>query len=73
MVTVAYHGKGVGDELMTHALCWMGDQADVTLGVIYYNERAIRFYEKFGFRDTGKIVGNHKIPRKLLIKPGHQT
>jgi hypothetical protein len=27
--------------------------------------RAIAFYEKYGF-DTGQVVGEHKIPRKLM-------
>jgi ribosomal protein S18 acetylase RimI-like enzyme len=34
----------------------------VQLGVIHFNARAIAFYKKFGFDDTGQPHGKHKIP-----------
>lgn len=63
-----FQGQGVADKLMATALTWIGPYTDVMLGVIHYNTRAIAFYKKCGFEDTGQIVGKHKIPRMLMIK-----
>ena len=63
-----FQGQGIADKLMATALAWIGPHTDVMLGVIHYNTRAIAFYKKCGFEDTGQIVGKHKIPRKLMIK-----
>jgi ribosomal protein S18 acetylase RimI-like enzyme len=41
----------------------------IQLGVIHFNERAIAFYKKFGFEDTGRTHGKHKIPRRFMIRP----
>lgn len=50
-------GTGLGAKLMNAALAW-ADDAPVTLEVATYNERAIRFYEKFGFT---AVAGSEKI------------
>lgn len=42
-------GRGLGEALMTQVLKWIGD-AEARLEVATYNARAIRFYEKHGFR-----------------------
>ena len=42
-------GTGVGASLMDAANQWIGGDT-VTLEVVSYNERARRFYEKYGFR-----------------------
>lgn len=50
-----HHGRGVANELM-NAVIDAAKQAGVAklwLGVWEHNPRAIRFYEKFGFRVTG--------------------
>ncbi|RJF87766.1 N-acetyltransferase [Oleomonas cavernae] len=61
-------GKGAADCLMQAVI---RDDVPMKLGVIHYNARAIAFYERWGFRDTGRIAGTHKIPRKLMIRePG---
>jgi len=31
-----------------------------------FNARAIAFYRKFGFVETGEIVGRHEIPRAVM-------
>ncbi|GGX54960.1 hypothetical protein GCM10007385_24190 [Tateyamaria omphalii] len=64
------HGSGVAHALMTRALNWIGSGEPIKLGVIHYNHRAIAFYEKFGFRNTGEIAGRHKIPRLLMMRDG---
>jgi ribosomal protein S18 acetylase RimI-like enzyme len=45
-----HQGKGVGTQLLQHALEWLGGDKDITLGVVPYNTAAIHFYEKFGFQ-----------------------
>jgi ribosomal protein S18 acetylase RimI-like enzyme len=64
-----WQGKKVAHRLMEQALACVGDDVPVQLGVIHFNERAIAFYKKFGFEDTGRIVGRHKIPRRLMVRP----
>jgi ribosomal protein S18 acetylase RimI-like enzyme len=49
-----YQGKGVGRKLLEPALEWLTPYDEVRIGVVTYNTRAIRFYEKFGFRDSAK-------------------
>ncbi len=44
-------GSGLGAKLMRAALAWT-DDIPITLKVATYNERAIRFYEKFGFKEV---------------------
>jgi ribosomal protein S18 acetylase RimI-like enzyme len=63
-----WQGKQVAHRLMEEALAWVGDGVPVQLGVIHFNARAIAFYKKFGFEDTGRIVGRHKIPRRLMVR-----
>jgi ribosomal protein S18 acetylase RimI-like enzyme len=63
-----WQGKGVAHRLMEQALATIGDGVPVQLGVIHFNARAIAFYKKWGFEDTGRIVGRHKIPRRLMVR-----
>lgn len=51
-----YQGHGVGRKLMEAALTWLGSEQDIYLNVASYNDKAIAFYEKFGFKKTGKDV-----------------
>lgn len=44
-----WQGQGIGSMLFKALLAWLGDDSDVKLGVVPYNAKAIRFYEKFGF------------------------
>jgi ribosomal protein S18 acetylase RimI-like enzyme len=69
IVAPEYHGKGVAPALMDAALLWLGETTPIKLGVIHFNARAIAFYERYGFRDTGRIVGRYAIPRRLMIRP----
>ena len=47
------HGKGLAQDLMGLVDEWFDDTLPVKLGVASYNDRAIRFYEKYGFRKFG--------------------
>jgi ribosomal protein S18 acetylase RimI-like enzyme len=49
-----YYDRGVGARLMSAALQGMPDRDKVVVWVLEGNERAIRFYERFGFRFDGK-------------------
>ena len=64
------HGKGVGRDLMQAALDWIGDDKEVELGVVSYNERAQAFYRKFGFEKVGEPVINkfETMPEQKMIK-----
>jgi ribosomal protein S18 acetylase RimI-like enzyme len=68
IVGTEWQGKGVAHRLMEQALAKVGEGVPVQLGVIHFNERAIAFYRKWGFEDTGRIVGRHKIPRRLMVR-----
>jgi GNAT superfamily N-acetyltransferase len=46
-------GHGTGSRLMREFLAWAGD-TPMRLWVTAYNERAIRFYERYGFKPTGE-------------------
>ena len=59
-----YHGRGVAQELMHWALsqCAMQGAQEIYLSVWSGNQRAIRFYERFGFSHVGSydyMVGKH--------------
>lgn len=57
-VASAWHGAGVAQELMAWALTHARSHGarEVILSVYVDNHRAHRFYEKYGFRDVGRIA-----------------
>ena len=69
IVSPSFQGQGVAARLMRLALDWIGPDRPVKLGVIHFNARAIAFYRKFGFVETGEIVGRHEIPRLVMRRP----
>ena len=69
IVAVAHQGQGTAAGLMQAALDWIGPGKPIKLGVIHFNTRAIAFYRKFGFVETGEIVGRHEIPRLVMRRP----
>ncbi len=48
-----YYGRGVGFALMREALAAMPERGRAAAWVLRGNERAIRFYERFGYRFDG--------------------
>ena len=48
-----FHGKGIGRRLMEAGLEQLKEYSLFRLWVVKGNERAIRFYEKFGFSPDG--------------------
>lgn len=49
-------GKGVGGKLMQKILSLLGRDEDIFLEVISYNQNAIKFYERFGFKQTETTI-----------------
>lgn len=61
-------GRGIGRELMAAFLAW-ADDAPIRLWVTTYNERAISFYERYGFEDTGeRHLWRDRLPNLRMIK-----
>ncbi len=49
-------GRGIGGKLMRQVLDWYGGDQDVYLEVVSYNQKAISFYERFGFEKTNSVI-----------------
>ena len=49
-----YYSRGVGFQLMSESLKKLNDYNKIIVWVLKDNERAIHFYEKFGFKFDGK-------------------
>ena len=70
-------GQGVGGELTQANLDWHGNTEPIYLAVAAYNKKAINFYKKFGFIETGKKVedlsarkrGLKEIPEIEMMRP----
>ena len=56
-----YHGTGVGRQLMDAALEKLAAYPHICLWAVKGNGRAVRFYEKYGFRLTGEEVYRQSI------------
>jgi ribosomal protein S18 acetylase RimI-like enzyme len=64
----AYHGKGVGKKLIEALLEWLGNDKDILAEVASYNNRAISFYEKYGFKKNGVTGFLREIPIIELMR-----
>ena len=56
-----YYGTGVGERLMQVGLDEISEYPKVAVLVLKENARAIRFYEKFGFRRDGKEIADERL------------
>jgi ribosomal protein S18 acetylase RimI-like enzyme len=66
-VKPSMQGKGVGRKLMNRALEDL-DNREILLKVAKYNTKAIRFYEKYGFRIYGNVEDPHgQLPTGKII------
>ncbi len=64
-----FQGKGIGTKLLNTALDWLGNSKKITIEVVIYNNQAIEFYKKFGFKNTGEIVEDKiRLPGGKLIE-----
>ena len=67
-----YCGKGVGYRLMKAALSQLAEYPRIAVWVLKNNERAIRFYERCGFRFDGReetlVLGSPIIEARMLME-----
>ena len=56
-----YYGQGVGRALMEAALAHLRGYVYVCLWVLKKNARAVRFYEKCGFRPSGEEMYSERV------------
>ena len=61
-----FQGMGIGSKLLQRALDWHGKDEDIYLEVVAYNQKAIRFYERFGFEKTNTIVADEEEKPKYM-------
>jgi len=70
-----HEGKGLGSELLSRVIEWLGDEKAITLEAAEYADRAIGLYKKFGFVPTGEEVkgpsfaSGATIPSIGMIRP----
>lgn len=66
-----YHGTGLAQTMIKLADDWI-DGEEVSLEVVTYNKRAIRFYEKQGYKvvDGENELFAGKIPNVTMIRKG---
>lgn len=69
----SYWGKGVAAKLMQEATNFIGRDRAVSLAVRHYNGRAIAFFAKHDFVDTGETTGDHAIPRTLMLREAYEV
>jgi GNAT superfamily N-acetyltransferase len=73
VVKRVHWGKGVAAELMAAATNFIGRDRAVSVAVRYYNQRALAFFAKHDFADTGETSGDHAIPRTLLLREAYEV
>ena len=70
MVDPRFHGTPVSVALMEAGIAWLGADKPLWLNVIRHNERAIRFYRKFGFEVDPDATTAHVVPHAIMRRPG---
>jgi RimJ/RimL family protein N-acetyltransferase len=73
-----YQNKGVGKRLLQVVLGWFGQEKEVVLNVASYNEKAIAFYQAFGFVLNGSVASSEalqlpsgvRLPEIKMVKRG---
>lgn len=69
-------GKGLGTDMIKNCLAWLGNEKNIQLDVVEYNNRAIKLYERFGFKIIGRtpteecsnLPSGKKLPEIRMIK-----
>lgn len=71
-VDKSQYGNGLAQQLMDLVIDWLDPTKPVDLEVAVYNARAIRFYEKYGFKiqDGSEHLFAEKIPVVTMIRKG---
>jgi ribosomal protein S18 acetylase RimI-like enzyme len=63
-VLTEYQGRGIGKMLWDEAKNYLDINRDTVVHVATYNENAIYFYQRLGFKDTGKRWSDEKFKMK---------
>lgn len=67
-----YHGKKIGFGLMNEAVKRMSDYNKIALWVLKGNDKAIRFYERYGFRFDGAekkvLIGTEQTELRMVFE-----
>ena len=66
MVHPDFHGSSVSRVLMEAGMEWLGTDRPMWLNVIQFNERAIRFYRRFGFEIASPGAPDRPIPQFIM-------
>jgi ribosomal protein S18 acetylase RimI-like enzyme len=66
MVHPQQHGSGLAAALMAEGIYWLGEDHPIWLTVIRHNERAIRFYRKFGFEIDRTAKLDRAVPTWIM-------
>ena len=66
MVHPAFHGTGVAAALMEAGMAWLGTDRPMWLNVVEHNQRAIRFYRRFGFQVDPATILDRAIPVHVM-------
>ena len=66
MVHPDFHGSPVSRTLMDAGMAWLGTERPMWLNVIQFNERAIRFYRRFGFEIAEPGDPERAIPQFIM-------
>lgn len=69
-IDASQYGNGLAQRLMDLAISWFDPAKPIDLEVVTYNARAIRFYEKYGFKiqDDSEHLFAEKIPVVNMIR-----
>lgn len=68
IVSRKYWGTGVSDGLIQKGLHWLGTEKPVKIAVHYYLERAMAFFKRYDFENTGEPAEDYLIPRILFLR-----
>jgi ribosomal protein S18 acetylase RimI-like enzyme len=69
MVHPRFHGTPVSAALMEAGIAWLGADRALWLNVIRHNERAIRFYRRFGFEIDPDARTDHVVLHAIMRRP----
>ena len=73
MVDPARHGTGLAALLMQEGMSWLGLERPMWLTVIKHNQRAIRFYRRFGFEIDTDAKLCRTVPTWIMRRSGESV
>lgn len=61
-ILAGYQGRGIGSELMRRAFDGLDLTQPIYLEVVEGNDRAMDWYKRIGFKETGRVIDGTPIP-----------